>query len=152
MNPLDDALMLLDSKPLRFAAPGACEAIDTSRRVVAERDIFRCAWVIHYRNGRVRRQYERTGDAVLQTLFSKCEHKGVRCISVYDCLTDALIVEIPVPEAAEIDILSTVSISFGERMEQARIYTYGWRDGERCLYWHCDPVHMTAWSDKRRSA
>jgi hypothetical protein len=140
-------------------APGAGFAVlDETRRLVEPGDdLYRLVWELAYHDGRIVRQYERRGDALLQVLFGRIDHKGIREIRVIDARSGAHVVDVGLPEGAEADVLYEVTMTQKPEggFDRTRVYTFGWRiPGGAALYLHFDPHRepMGFWRDAKRSA
>lgn len=171
-----DAGGLLKGAPDLPAPAPADPLLDQTRRIWSHRDLFyRFNWIIAYRSGEIRQQYERRGETIFQTLFAKIPHRGISRILVLDLIHPILAFD--VPEEAEADIL--YDVRFSDPAKPHRIFVFGFRypcpfcvgsrmiGDETCIkcrgtgldltcpppsYWHIDPSTeppRTLWNRSR---
>ena len=115
---------------------------------------YRFIWELAYRDGTIRRQYERIGDSLIQTLFGKIPHEGIAEIRIFDARKPQLerFAVVGLPEGAIADVLYNCGFSFSE-MRVERIYTFGWfLPGGACRYFHLHPGYdpPKAWLNEKR--
>jgi hypothetical protein len=136
--------LLLEQEGLKQEGLALDQLDDTRRIVPPGAALFRMAWEIEWRSGVLRRQYERWGELLVQTLFGRLDPIGIREIRVFDLYRpdgSKRVAVLGIPPTASADILMTCSFSIqGARVR--RIYTFGWRGAEtvpRDNYLHIDP-------------
>lgn len=134
-----DAGGLLKGAPALPAPAPAEPLLDLTRRVWSEGDLFyRFNWILQYRSGEIRRQYERKGQTVFQTWFSRIPHHGVARIEILEW--DHPFRGFAIPEDAEVDILYDVTFTPGTGKSD-RIFIFGYVRPLPLspLYFHIDP-------------
>ena len=115
--------------------------LECDRRIVPQGEaLYRFAWKLDYRGGKVVSQYERSGDVIFQTPFGKLRSTDVRRIWVYDLEEhpDNYLLWIDVPPGATPDIVYHCTFDPVSR-ETKRVSTFGWFNDRACYYVHIDP-------------
>jgi len=130
-----------------------CRGLDHTRRLVEPgEELYRLTWELEYHNGEIRRQYEFWGDRIIQTLFARLKHRGIKILRILDSRGWQPILDLAVPEDAEVDILYDVSLTFcGGQVIVQRIYIFGFRGGlQPDHYLHFDPETMRVMRSNQR--
>lgn len=127
------------------APPGVSHPSNEGWFLDARAEIHRFYWLLEYRDGRLRSQYERLGDGIWEWSFSRQGYGrlGVDHIVVLDVTTKERILKIAVPVDATVDILDRVSASLENFSEQKRVHVFGWvvkdSNPRSSKYIHFDP-------------
>jgi hypothetical protein len=123
-----------------------------ARLVGPDEEVYRFAWMLVYRGGKIHRQYERIGEALFQNRFAFSETHGVERILIYDLeRPEQALAFVTVPEDGEADVLYNCTFDPVAGTTH-RVYTFGWRIPSSCYYLYIDPAQAPPriWDGRKR--